>query len=96
MTSVRDLHVWSITSGMVALSAHVQVAAANPLGHAVLAELRARRHERFGIAHCTIQVENDGLCGGRPATRPLLKANACLLGRPRPIVPATALHRPGG
>lgn len=59
VTAVHDLHVWSITSGMVALSAHVQVADRQP-GNAVLADLRERLHERFGIDHSTIQLEREG------------------------------------
>ncbi|MDQ3917318.1 MAG: cation diffusion facilitator family transporter [Acidobacteriota bacterium] len=53
---VHDLHVWTITSGREALSAHVRHA------HAVsqpelLRELRAKLHEQFGVDHLTIQME---------------------------------------
>ena len=58
--SVHDLHVWTVTSGFVALSGHVLVAE-----HAdrdrVLVDLRRRLEERFGIDHMTIQVENEAL-----------------------------------
>jgi len=55
VAAVHDLHVWTITSGFVALSAHVTVAP----GYAgdVLWRVRAALKERFGITHSTIQVE---------------------------------------
>lgn len=54
--SVHDLHIWSLDSNHVALSAHVVLAA----GHdwpAVLAALRDLLQERFGIGHVTLQPE---------------------------------------
>ena len=59
VTTVHDLHVWSITSGMVALSVHVGLREDSSHG-AVLAELRSRLHDRFGIDHTTIQCEPAG------------------------------------
>ena len=53
--AVHDLHVWTITSGFVALSAHVVVAPECP--EDVLWRVRAAIHDRFGIEHSTIQVE---------------------------------------
>jgi cobalt-zinc-cadmium efflux system protein len=53
---VHDLHVWTITSGMEALSGHVVVADERPASP-LLAELRKLLHDRFGIDHITIQVE---------------------------------------
>lgn len=53
---VHDLHVWTITSGMEALSGHVVVADGRP-GAELLSELRSLLHERFGIDHITIQIE---------------------------------------
>jgi cobalt-zinc-cadmium efflux system protein len=58
--SVHDLHVWTITSGLDSLSAHVVVAdaTADGPGHrALLTDIRAAVHQRFGIDHVTIQVE---------------------------------------
>lgn len=54
---VHDLHVWSLCSGHVALSAHV-VTADQPLaeGDGIMAELKARLM-KFGIQHTTIQFE---------------------------------------
>ena len=53
---VHDLHIWTITSGMESLSAHV---VARPDGgrDTLLAELRGMLSGRFGIDHVTIQVE---------------------------------------
>ncbi|MFP4601172.1 MAG: cation diffusion facilitator family transporter [Persicimonas sp.] len=54
--AVHDLHVWTITSGLVALSAHVDV---DDL-QSYTQKLDALRHmldERFGIAHVTVQLE---------------------------------------
>lgn len=59
--AVHDLHVWSITSGMVALSAHACVPDGRP-GDVMLAALRERLHARFGIDHVTIQIEREP-CG---------------------------------
>lgn len=56
--AVHDLHVWSITSGMASLSAHVRVDGERAHGE-ILAELHRRMRERFGIDHCTIQIEHD-------------------------------------
>lgn len=52
---VHDLHVWSISTSFVALSAHVE--AGGDEHGAVLARMRALLAQRFGIRHSTIQVE---------------------------------------
>ncbi len=53
---VHDLHVWTITSGREALSAHViHVETISP--PELLSELRNKLHERFGVDHLTIQME---------------------------------------
>lgn len=64
VASMHDLHVWSITSGMESLSAHVVVDAASDSD--VLGEIRGRLSERFGIDHVTIQLEPEGFddCDG--------------------------------
>ncbi len=55
---VHDLHVWTISSGIEALSAHITHNGS--LAHAeLLAEIRSRLHERFGIDHLTIQLETN-------------------------------------
>jgi cobalt-zinc-cadmium efflux system protein len=53
---VHDLHVWSITSGKDALSAHV-VCDCECYNKAMVEQIRRRLHDRFGISHLTIQLE---------------------------------------
>lgn len=53
---VHDLHVWTITSGREALSAHViHSHAVSP--SELLRELRGKLHDQFGVDHLTIQME---------------------------------------
>jgi cobalt-zinc-cadmium efflux system protein len=69
--AVHDLHVWTITSGRESLSAHV-VTADGLTPRNLLAEIRKRLHDRFGIHHVTIQVEVEGVhdpCEGCDAPR---------------------------
>ena len=57
VTDVHDLHVWEISSGFPALSAHVLVGRGEDC-HGIRRELEAVLHERFGIDHTTLQVEH--------------------------------------
>lgn len=62
VTDVHDLHAWSITSGMPALSAHVTVTeeALRDRGVGqILDELGACVASHFGIDHVTFQVEPE-------------------------------------
>jgi cobalt-zinc-cadmium efflux system protein len=54
--NVHDLHVWTVTSGLVSLSSHVEVSGARDW-HDVLVELSTMLRERFAIAHVTLQPE---------------------------------------
>ena len=55
---VHDLHVWTLTSGREAMSAHVVAGpAASP--DRLLQDLHVLLHARFGIDHTTIQVETE-------------------------------------
>ena len=56
VAGVHDLHVWTITSGREALSAHV-VHAHTVAQPALLHALRVKLHDRFGVDHLTIQME---------------------------------------
>lgn len=60
VAGVHDLHVWTITSGFVALSAHVVPAESAPGGAGVLGRLTHELEHRFGIGHTTIQIEPAG------------------------------------
>jgi cobalt-zinc-cadmium efflux system protein len=55
-TEVHDLHVWSLTTGHCALSAHA-VVEDGATSDEVLAEMSDRLAERFDIRHVTIQLE---------------------------------------
>jgi cobalt-zinc-cadmium efflux system protein len=59
VAEVHDLHVWEVSSGFPALSAHVLVGPGDPC-HDVRRRLEELLHERFGIDHTTLQVEHEG------------------------------------
>jgi cobalt-zinc-cadmium efflux system protein len=56
---VHDLHVWSVTSGFPALSAHVHVAGNCQASEQaqLLSALNQKLREQFGITHATLQLE---------------------------------------
>ena len=54
--AVHDLHVWTITSGRDALSAHV-IHGEHISQSELLRELRSKLHRHFGLEHLTIQME---------------------------------------
>jgi cobalt-zinc-cadmium efflux system protein len=58
---VHDLHVWTITSGFVALSAHLVVSAGAEAPD-VLRTSEACLKERFRIRHSTLQIDVGGRC----------------------------------
>ena len=58
--SVHDLHVWTVTSGVVAMSGHLVVA--EPGEHQRVLEAVQERMRRLGIGHVTIQIERDAIC----------------------------------
>ena len=75
VAAVHDLHVWTVTSGMVAMSGHAVVPdlGAHP---GVLEGIRSEM-SRLGIAHVTIQLEVEHGCEGcddprEPAAMPHL------------------------
>jgi cobalt-zinc-cadmium efflux system protein len=53
---VHDLHVWTITSGMEALSVHI-IHEEDVSQAALLQIIRRNLHDAFGIDHLTIQME---------------------------------------
>jgi cobalt-zinc-cadmium efflux system protein len=57
VVEVHDLHVWEITSGFPALSAHVLVRPEDDC-HAIRRGLERLLHERFEIDHTTLQVDH--------------------------------------
>lgn len=65
--SVHDLHIWTLASGMLALSAHVVVHDLDRWG-GLLVVMQDLLHDRFDIDHVTLQPEtlDTGLARGRP------------------------------
>jgi cobalt-zinc-cadmium efflux system protein len=59
MDRVHDLHVWSLTSGLNAMSAHAVLTEGASFEH-VLRAVQARVTTEFEISHATIQVEPPG------------------------------------
>ncbi|MFH7599516.1 cation diffusion facilitator family transporter [Streptomyces racemochromogenes] len=57
VSEVHDLHIWTITSGQAALSAHVLVEPAGDC-HAVRRDLEALLAKEYGITHTTLQVDH--------------------------------------
>jgi len=58
VVEVHDLHVWEVTSGFAALSAHVVVKAGDDC-HERRRALRQVVDDRFGIDHTTLQVDHE-------------------------------------
>jgi cobalt-zinc-cadmium efflux system protein len=60
VTAVHDLHVWTISSGIYALSAHLVVL--DPMvcnNDEILSAVKHDLFDRFGIDHTTIQIESE-------------------------------------
>lgn len=57
---VHDLHIWTVTSGFVALSAHAMVGDKTPVNQ-LLKDATEMLSTRFGIRHATIQPETESL-----------------------------------
>ncbi|MFI8932672.1 cation diffusion facilitator family transporter [Streptomyces sp. NPDC053474] len=77
VAEVHDLHIWTITSGEPALSAHVLV---HPGGdcHAVRRELDKRLADTYGLTHTTLQIDHED--PNAAATPPASAAPHCLSG----------------
>lgn len=60
VTAVHDLHVWTITSGLDSMSAHVVVRDMND-ARCILRDAREVLAKEFKIDHVTIQVEDEEL-----------------------------------
>jgi cobalt-zinc-cadmium efflux system protein len=58
VVEVHDLHVWEVTSGFPALSAHIVVRAGDDC-HERRRELQRLVQEQFGIDHTTLQVDHE-------------------------------------
>jgi cobalt-zinc-cadmium efflux system protein len=60
VTSVHDLHVWTVTSGVIAMSGHLMVRDPGD-NQRVLEAVQARLGD-LGIEHVTVQLERDPTC----------------------------------
>ena len=58
VVEVHDLHVWEVTSGFAALSAHVVVRAGDDC-HELRRSLQGLLEDRFHIHHTTLQVDHE-------------------------------------
>lgn len=58
--SVHDLHVWTVTSGVVAMSGHLVVR--NPTDNQPVLEAVQDRMRALGIHHVTVQMEREETC----------------------------------
>ena len=61
VTIIHDVHVWTITSGSEAFTAHVLVDpsfSGDQVNH-ILEQIQAITHSQYGIDHVTIQVEQS-------------------------------------
>jgi cobalt-zinc-cadmium efflux system protein len=57
---VDDLHVWALSTTQIALTAHLVMPQGHP-GDDFLREASEALHERFGIAHATLQITREPL-----------------------------------
>jgi cobalt-zinc-cadmium efflux system protein len=70
VVEVHDLHVWAVTSGFPALSAHLLVRRGADRDR-VRARVEQQLRERFGIGHTTLQVVESGADGDLIALEPI-------------------------
>lgn len=72
VTDLHDVHIWTITSGIYALSAHVDIKDRMVSESAgVLAELNKVLEEHFNISHTTLQLECDSCPSGTTCKLPV-------------------------
>ncbi len=58
--AVHDLHVWTITSGLLALSAHIVVKSCDAAARdQLIHDLKRMLDEKFKIHHTTLQIESE-------------------------------------
>lgn len=57
VTGVHDLHVWALSSGRTALTAHIEARPSLPREERLEASVGRMLEERFGITHAAVQVE---------------------------------------
>jgi len=66
VSAIHDLHVWAMSTTETALTCHL-VMPQTPAGDAFLAQVAKELHDRFAIAHATLQIERgDHECALEP------------------------------
>lgn len=55
VTQILDLHIWSMSTTEIALTAHLQMPTGSP-GDSLLTEMTEELHDKFKIEHSTIQI----------------------------------------
>jgi cobalt-zinc-cadmium efflux system protein len=61
VVNVHDLHVWTLTPGQLSATLHVSILRDRiPSFHYLIRDIEGVLAERFGLHHCTIQVEPEG------------------------------------
>ncbi|HEV2098879.1 MAG TPA: cation diffusion facilitator family transporter [Stellaceae bacterium] len=68
VTALHDLHIWGMSTTETALTCHLVMPDGHP-GDAALNAMTHELHERFGIAHATLQIEladTDEICALTP------------------------------
>ncbi|MEO8003544.1 MAG: cation diffusion facilitator family transporter [Betaproteobacteria bacterium] len=86
--TVHDLHVWNISSGQIAMSAHVELDNLDNWA-GLLETARQMLHSRFGIAHVTLQPEPAG------GINPGYRAHVKIVAAPNETPRARAQHDHG-
>jgi cobalt-zinc-cadmium efflux system protein len=93
VASLHDLHVWSISTSRVGLTAHLVRGDGAPDDDVLLAQAEAMLHDSFEISHVTLQIESAGFaehCAlgeanaavACPGVAPILHAHAWVDTRP--------------
>ena len=58
VVEVYCLHVWSLTTGKVAMTAHI--VAADEVNHQILlSSMQRMLKDKFSLVHTTLQIENE-------------------------------------
>lgn len=92
---IHDLHIWTVTSGFVALSGHLEISGERAWDEVLEASAALLRDE-FGIAHATLQPEGPH---GGPSTFHGCSLDtpegrdACLSWQPSPTLADEGTHR---
>ncbi|MBS1272000.1 MAG: Cadmium, cobalt and zinc/H(+)-K(+) antiporter [Candidatus Marinimicrobia bacterium] len=61
VVGVHDLHIWTLTNGINAMTVHVNVnkAISQKLHDGIIRKIREMTHDQFGIQHTTVQLEME-------------------------------------